>query len=142
MSPESERRVRESWKVLEPQAARFAGLFYARLFEMDPQVRALFAATDMDAQHLKFADMLRELVQAMDDPRDVVTAAAASGRRHADYGVEDAHYDRVGAALLWAIEQDLGDELDAATRDAWRELYTLVSAIMRRGAAHARATRP
>lgn len=139
MSPENEQLIRESWKLLEPQAAQFAGLFYDRLFEMDPQVRALFATTDMDRQRVKFVDMLRVLVKGMDDPAHLVSEVAASGRRHADYGAQDAHYGVVGAALLWAIEQGMGDRFDHATRDAWRELYTLISAVMRRGAERARA---
>lgn len=142
MSPENEQLVRASWARIEPQADRFADAFYARLFEVDPQIRALFAATDMTAHRRKFIDMMQRLVAAVGDPPHFINALAASGRRHAGYGVRDEHYAVVGGALLWALEDFLGPEFSAPTRHAWRELYTLIAAIMRRGADQARAAAP
>ena len=42
-------------------------------------------------------------------PEVLVSEVADSGRRHVNYGVHDRDYDDVGAALLWAIDQSLGD---------------------------------
>ena len=53
------------------------------------------------------------------------------GRRHAGYGVKDAHYDSVGVALLWTLEQGLGSAWTAEAAAAWKEVYGLLSGIMR-----------
>jgi hemoglobin-like flavoprotein len=45
------------------------------------------------------------------------------GKRHPGYGVTDAHYDSVGAALLWRLEQGLGE--------AWTAAYALLAGVMR-----------
>jgi hemoglobin-like flavoprotein len=63
------------------------------------------------------------------------------GRRHARYGVTDKHYDYVGAALLWTLEQGLGRAWTPEVESAWAEVYGLVSAVMR-GAAEQEAMAP
>ena len=41
------------------------------------------------------------------------------GRRHVGYGVTDAHYDTVGGALLWTLEQRLGPEFTPDVKAPW-----------------------
>ena len=53
------------------------------------------------------------------------------GRRHAGYGVKDAHYDSVGVALMWTLEQGLGNAWTADAAAAWKEIYGLLAGIMR-----------
>ena len=64
------------------------------------------------------------------------------GRRHAAYGVRDADYDTVGAALLGTLGDAHGAAFDAELRAAWAAAYGLVAGAMRDGAARgiARAT--
>ena len=57
------------------------------------------------------------------------------GRRHAGYGVEDKHYDSVGAALLWTLERGLGKEWTPQVAEAWTQTYGLLSGVMRRAQA-------
>ena len=52
------------------------------------------------------------------------------GQRHADYGVQPYHYETVGAALLWTLEQGLGDCFTADVRSAWAAAYGLLSSVM------------
>jgi len=42
------------------------------------------------------------------------------------------HYDTVGAALLWTLENGLGQAWTPEVAAAWTELYELLSGIMRR----------
>jgi len=53
------------------------------------------------------------------------------GRRHANYGVAEAHYDTVGAALLWTLEMGLGTAFTAETREAWTAVYGLLATTMK-----------
>jgi hemoglobin-like flavoprotein len=46
--------------------------------------------------------------------------------------VHDSQYDSVGTALLWTLEQGLGEAFTPEVRDAWTEAYLYVSSIARR----------
>jgi len=127
--------IRESWKVVGPRGAGLADAFYQRLFELDPRLRDLFAATEMESQSDKFMTMLSEVVRIMEDPEKFEGVLEASGRRHAGYGVVARHYRTVGEALLWALDEALPGGMDAETREAWSEAYTRMAFIMQRAAA-------
>ena len=45
------------------------------------------------------------------------------------------HYETVGAALLWAMEQSLGATFTPEVRAAWTELYRTISIEMQAAAA-------
>ena len=77
--------------------------FYQRLLELDPKAERLFAGVDLEAQERKLMTMLAEIVQVVDQPSDLVSVVAALGRRHVHYGVHDADYESLGAALLWTL---------------------------------------
>jgi nitric oxide dioxygenase len=133
--PESEQLVRETWARLSPVSDTLVATFYSRLFEANPDARALFAATNMSEQRVKFAGMLAEIIRALDEPDVLIDEVAASGRRHVGYGVVERDYDDVGAALLYAIRMSLGTAFTGKVEAAWREAYALVSEVMRRAAA-------
>jgi hemoglobin-like flavoprotein len=109
VSPESERLVRETWREIAPASDDVVAAFYARLFESNPTAHELFASTNMTEQRRKFSNMLGEIVRVLDNPDLLVSEVAASGRRHVSYGVQDRDYEDVGAALVWAIGQKLGE---------------------------------
>ena len=142
MTPEQTRLLRESWTTIEQHADTYAESFYARLFELDPNARALFASTDMAAQRQKFITMLGAIVRVLDDPDHLVPEVAALGRRHAGYGVRGPDYETVGQALLWMLEHGLGDRFDDHVRIAWGEGYRLLGALMQRAGDLALETRP
>ncbi len=56
------------------------------------------------------------------------------GRRHAGYGVTEAHYDTVGAALLWTLEQGLGASFTPEVRAAWASAYGVLAGAMKAAA--------
>jgi hemoglobin-like flavoprotein len=109
-------------------------LFYERLFELDPALRPLFRC-DLEAQERRMLDSLGNLVDALDDPESFQSKLWALGRRHVGYGVENRHYETVGAALLWAMEQSLGATFTPEVRAAWTELYRTISIEMQAAAA-------
>jgi hemoglobin-like flavoprotein len=78
--------------------------------------------------------MLAQIVHAIDRPDQLVSSVAALGRRHVHYGVKDADYESVGAALLWTLEQGLDDAFTPEVRAAWAEAYLTVATVMRRAA--------
>ena len=80
---------------------------------------------------------LTVVVRSLDRLDTIVPAVQALGRRHAGYGVREQHYDTVGAALLWTLEQGLGDAFGDETADAWATAYTTLASVMIEAAAAA-----
>ncbi len=135
MTPEQHALVRESWRRFEPRFRATGLRFYEQLFALDPTVAHLFAHVDIDHQERKLMTMLTEIVRVLDRPNELVPELAGLGHRHVSYGVKDDDYGSIGAALIWLLEQVLGEEFTPELRAAWSEAYLLVSSIMRRGAA-------
>ena len=100
MSPEQKMLVKQTWQQVVPIADTAARLFYDRLFETDPTARALFNATDLTEQRRKLIQALTTVVRGIDDLEGLVPTLAELGRRHAQYGVANGHYDTVSAAFL------------------------------------------
>ena len=114
-----------------------AALFHQRLFIVAPEVRPLFS-NKLSLQEQKFTRMLESLLTSLDRLDNLVPVLWESGRHHKLYGAQDAHYPVVGAALLWALEQKLGQErLTEEVKVAWREFYNLISLIMQEAAKNA-----
>src|SRR3546814_1935381 len=79
-------------------------LFYTRLFETAPEVKPLFKG-DIKEQGRKLMATIGLAVSSLDRLPQLVPVVQDLGRKHAGYGVRDDHYDAVGAALLWTLEQ-------------------------------------
>jgi len=138
----AERRiVQTTWARVAPNAAAVAQLFYARLFELDPSLRPLFAHADMREQGRKLTTMLTDAVKSLDRLHDLIPVVEALGRRHAGYGVRDEHYATVGRALLDTLALGLGATFTPEARAAWSTTYDTLAGIMRRAAEQAPAPR-
>jgi len=129
MNPDQIQRVRSSFALVLPIAQTAADLFYANLFEADPSLRQLFKS-DMGEQGARLMQMIGAAVGLLDKPDTLMPVLRHLGARHVNYGVQAAHYDTVGAALLKTLEQGLGDAFDAPTREAWVAMYTIVATTM------------
>jgi hemoglobin-like flavoprotein len=131
--------VQNSFATIVPIADDAAALFYVRLFELDPSLRRMFPE-DMTGQRKKLVQMLSAAMQGLDRLDQLVPVVQDLGRRHVGYGVTDAHYETVGAALLWTLEKGLGKAFTPEMHDAWAAVYGLLATTMRdAGAQQARA---
>ena len=140
MHTETRQIIQNSWQKVIPIADTAAGLFYRRLFEIDPEIKPFFQATDMVEQRKKLIQALSLVVNSVNQVEKVVPTLQELGRRHLSYGVRDEHYDTVGAALLWTLEQGLGAQWNAEVESAWTEAYTLVAGVMKAAAAEVDVT--
>ena len=129
MTPEQIALVQESFKKIAPIEEAAAELFYARLFELDPNLQSLFNR-DMKIQGHELMAMLAAAVNGLGDLERLLPVVRDLGVRHAGYGVLQKHYDTVGAALLWTLERGLGGNLTAETKRAWAAAYGLLAAAM------------
>ena len=133
MTPEQIALVQASFAQVVPIADTAAALFYRRLFELDPALRLLFPS-DLTEQGRKLMTMLRVVVTGLSRLETIRPAVEALGRRHVAYGVTEAHYATVGAALLWTLAQGLGEAFTAETAAAWGAAYTLLAETMQAAA--------
>src|SRR4051812_33552725 len=134
MTPEQARLVTTSWNSVASIADSAIEQFYNRLFAIDPSARALFRVTDMPEQRKKVIEALSLALQSLDDLGGLTPTLEELGRRHRRYGVTAAHYDSVGQALLWTLEQGLGNAWTPAVAAAWTELFGQLSSVMKRAA--------
>jgi nitric oxide dioxygenase len=104
-------------------------MFYDRLFEIAPQVKAMFPA-DMTEQRQKLMAMLAVVVNGLSNLESVLTVASALAKRHVTYGAKPEHYPVVGFALLWTLERGLGDAWTKEVADAWTAVYGTLSGYM------------
>ena len=123
--------VQQTWNQVLPIADDAARLFYNRLFQLDPSLRAMFRQTDMAEQRKKLLQMITVAVRGLNKLDELVPAVRALGARHVGYSVQDHHYDTVGAALLWTLEQGLGEAFTEEARQSWTETYYTRANVMR-----------
>lgn len=134
MTPDQVTMVQESFRKVVPIAGTAADLFYNRLFEIAPDVRPLFP-DDLADQKKKLVAMLATAVTNLHNLDTIVPAVESLGKRHAAYGVTDAMYEPVGAALLWTLEQGLGPDFTPPVKAAWTETYVTLAGVMQKAAA-------
>jgi len=139
MSPEQVKPVQDSFKKVVPIADTAADLFYDRLFAIAPQVRTMFP-DDMSGQKKKLIGILATAVTNLHQVETILPTVENLGRRHVAYGVTDAHYEPVGAALLWTLEQGLGPDFTPEVKTAWTETYLTVAGVMKKAAAEVPAS--
>lgn len=130
MTPRQQTLVAESWTQVGPIADQAATIFYARLFELDPSLRPMFAHTDMAAQRKNLVQTLTVVVKSIDRLDTIVPAVEALGRRHVAYGVKPQHFATVGQALLDTLAVGLGGAFTPEVRRAWAMAYGILARVM------------
>ena len=139
MTPRQIELVQQSFDKVKPIQEAAAALFYDRLFTIDPGIRPLFRH-DMTEQGGKLMAAIDMVVRALDHIEPMLKTIRDLGRRHVGYGVTNRHYLSVGTALLWTLEQGLGDEFTEEVRDAWASAYQVLSSTMMEAAAEGSPT--
>ncbi len=129
MTPHQIKLVQTSFAKVAPIAATAADLFYGRLFEIAPEVRAKFP-DDLSEQKKKLMAMLGTVVAGLSHVDTLLPAVRALGKRHAGYGVTAEQYAPVGAALLWTLETGLAAAFTTEIEEAWSSAYTMLAGAM------------
>jgi nitric oxide dioxygenase len=129
MTPQDIKLVQDSFAKVAPISEQAAELFYGRLFEIAPQVRAMFP-DDMKEQRKKLMATLVVVVNGLTNLETILPAASALAKKHVGYGAQAAHYPVVGEALLWTLEKGLGDAWTPELKEAWVAAYTTLSGYM------------
>jgi hemoglobin-like flavoprotein len=130
MTPDQVKIVQESFAKVAPVSDQAATIFYDRLFEVAPSVKAMFPA-DMTEQRKKLMATLAVVVNGLSNLEAVLPAASALAIRHVAYGTKAEHYPVVGGALLWTLEKGLGEAAwTSEVAAAWTAAYGTLSTYM------------
>jgi hemoglobin-like flavoprotein len=129
MTPDQVALVQESFAKVSPISEQAAIIFYDRLFEVAPGVKAMFP-TDMTEQRKKLMATLAVVVNGLSNLPSVLPAASSLAKRHVGYGAKPEHYPVVGAALLYTLEKGLGDAWTPELAAAWTAAYGTLCGYM------------
>lgn len=129
MTPEQISLIEDSWKKVEPISEQAAGIFYNTLFELDPSLKPLFRG-DIEEQGKKLMSMIGAAVNLLHDLDKLVPVLEKLAQRHVDYGVQEKHYETVGEALISTLSQGLGEAFTDDIKQAWLDVYGLISTTM------------
>ena len=130
MTPERIALIRTSFANLQPRMDEFSSRFYARLFERNPELRTLFRG-DLEKQSRAMAGMIELIVKMLDIQDKLVPLIHYLGDRHAAAKVRPEHYAMFGDALMWTLEQILGNDFTPDVRRAWQQAYAFMADNMR-----------
>ena len=122
MNAAEQELVRTTFSKLAVMPEVAGALFYERLFALNPTFRPLFK-NDMRIQGVKLMTMLALIVYSSPEQGQVVPSIRDLAARHVDYGVKLPDYDALQKALLWTLEQALGDDFTPQIQEAWATCY-------------------
>ena len=122
--------VKNSWKIFRDIDPLLIGdVFYSKLFMDHPELKRMFPR-NMEEQYKKLIDMLSAVIGRLERLDELTIEIAALAQRHVGYGVKPFHYQIVGEALLWTLQQGLGKDWDDDAKDAWLTCYNILSDTM------------
>jgi NAD(P)H-flavin reductase/hemoglobin-like flavoprotein len=133
--------VKESFALLEADAAAAMETFYALLFAASPDSRSLFAMS-MSAQRERVFAALSRVIWSLDNEPGCSEMLGRLGREHRKFGVTERHYIAFFAAMRDTAERFIGTAWRSDVAAAWQGALDYMSAAMRAGAAADAATCP
>jgi hemoglobin-like flavoprotein len=123
-----------SFDLVAPQGDELMDEFYARLFEVAPAVKPLFAGTDLKKQKAMLLGTLVLLRKSLRDLDAIVPKLRELGARHVAYGARPEHYPVVGEVLIGSMAKIAGDAWSSEYETAWGEAFGVVAGAMVEGA--------
>jgi hemoglobin-like flavoprotein len=143
MTPKKIKTVHDSFQKLIPIAAEVGETFYAKLFEIAPEARGLFSnafsnkgnkaqvISEVVNRHLRSL-----LTKSVTNTRVAISPAMRElGKRHVQYNITPAHFAKMKEALIWTLEQKLGDDFPPEVKEVWSSAFDNVTLMMQQAIA-------
>lgn len=123
--------IKSTVPVLQEHGVAITTHFYKRMFENNPEVKALF---NMDRQASgeqpkALAMTILAAAQNIENLSALLPAVEKIGKRHVEVGIRPEHYPIVGSNLLLAIKEVLGDAATDEVIVAWGKAYEVIAGI-------------
>ena len=126
--------LEQSFNHIKPNATKFSATFYDYLFAESPDIKTLFAHTNMTEQRDKLMASLILVVENLRTPEVLTHTLKGLGAKHVQYGAYPSDYPIVGAAILKTFEYYLGADWTPEVKQAWVEAYGAITSLMLEGA--------
>ncbi len=117
--------VKSTAPVLAEYGEAITKVFYQRLFTNHPELKNVFNMTHQarGTQSKALANAIFAYATYIDNLSVLTAAVEQITQKHSSLTITPAMYELVGANLLAAIQEVLGDAATPAIMDAWTEAY-------------------
>ncbi|OWY40635.1 nitric oxide dioxygenase [Xenophilus sp. AP218F] len=124
--------VRSTAPVLQQHGETLTRHFYQRMFQHNPELKAVFNQGHQAAgqQQQALAMAVAAYAQHIDDPSPLLPVLERVAHKHASLGIRAEHYAIVGKHLLASIREVLGDAASDALLEAWAAAYGQLADIL------------
>ena len=129
LSTQARPYIDASVPVLQAHGLAITTRFYARLFEAHPELRHLFNMGNQASgvQQQSLAAAVFAYAANIDQAQALAPVIERIVHKHASVGIKPEHYPWVGAQLLGAIGDVLGEAATPELIAAWAEAYGLLA---------------
>ncbi|MGB0630332.1 MAG: globin domain-containing protein [Alphaproteobacteria bacterium] len=124
--------VQQSFIAVALDSDETAEMFYGRLLEAHPELENRFTG-EMKTYGHQPIEIIQVMVAGILSNDSVLPVVRELGNRYREYGVEVSDYAAVAEALMWTLEQKLGDGFTPDIRNAWVNFYALIAETMIKG---------
>lgn len=131
MTPEEIHSVQQSFAGVYARKADLAERFYVHLYARLPEARAMFK-NDFVKQKSMLTAMVASCVKNLGDRRTLEGLGDQLHRVHSHLNLSVRQTDAAKRALIAALRDVLGPDLDPETEAAWSRAISLVTGTMAR----------
>jgi hemoglobin-like flavoprotein len=126
LSPLHRHLVRRTFMQLVTHKEQSTKLFHQRLNELNADLLSVFAGDDATQPH-RAIEMLALVISLLDNRATLRTQVKAI--RAQQQHITDEHFRQAGEALLWVIEQQLGNTFTGDIQRAWQAFYRFLGQL-------------
>jgi hemoglobin-like flavoprotein len=119
------------WEQLQPYGDRFASAFFDTLFAWAPDFRQVFGGASLQAQFIRFAHLLTQIVSATDDRDELEHRIEAVVHRFSRSDSETTQSQAMRAAIAALLDEVSRSAMPAALLVRWKSAYLAVGNILR-----------
>jgi len=121
--------IKSTTPLFKEKGEEITSKMYALLFAEHPEVKELFAQAPSGQPKILASAIMNycnnlENLEAMEQELEQIA------RRHVFRRVQAEHYPFVGAALIQAMKETLGDVATDEVVSAWQEVYTSLANVL------------
>ena len=123
--------IKSTVPVLKEHGVEITKTFYNRMFENNPQIKAMFNMEKQESgeQPKALAMAILAAAQNIDNLEAILPAVQKMCRAHVNSNVKPEHYPIIGENLLAAIKEVLGDAATEEVLNAWKEAYEVIAKV-------------
>jgi nitric oxide dioxygenase len=123
--------IKSTLPALKEHGVEITTTFYNRMFESNPEIKAMFNMDKQESgeQPKALAMAVLAAAQNIDNLEAISSAVKNIGKSHVASNVKAEHYPIIGQNLLLAIKEVLGDAATDEVLNAWKEAYEVIAKV-------------